>query len=192
MKKSAFIYISITLTLMLNSCSSGVPKSDYESLQNELSTAQSKIEQLENELKESDKKYNEALDTISDLQISSVSYGYALIWAKAAFGEDVICGVVKDKYLYVIVPTNQDVTSEMITELYDDILVSVKTLGAMYTKYKDSFDYSIINISFLDSTNNAIFESQLINDGKGYSAGATLISLTGTDLIYDGLSKALE
>jgi hypothetical protein len=192
MKKSAFIFISITLTLMLNSCSSGVPKGDYESLQNELSTAQSKIEQLENELKESDKKYNEALDTISGLQISSVSYGYALIWAKEAFGEDVICGIVKDKYLYIIVPTNQDVTSEMITELYDDVLVSVKTLGAMYSKYKESFDYSIINISFLDSTNNAIFESQLINNGKGYSAGATLISLTGTDLIYDGLSKALE
>lgn len=189
MEKILPSFLSVMLMLFLSACSSGISQSDYDALASENESLKSEVESLTSENESLSHKYNELLDEHSSQLVEDTSHVATVAWANTSFGNKSICMADEDgKHLQCIAGNTYPITPDGITNLWSDLLMSVKTLA--YTN--ELIKYETISVKFLDPSGTYILDITLDTGGNSDMLKAMMCNVMYADTIIPALSESVS
>ena len=188
MKKTCFLALIIPLTLLLSSCG-GVSAEEYADVVSENTSLKAEIESLSAENQSLSDKNLELLDQNAEQIMEQYSDVATTAWVNTSFGDDSICLSDSNlQYLQCIAGNTYSISDEGISELWDDLLLSLTTLAYV----KDSIPYKIISIRFLDPSGEYILDITLNMDEDTNMMHAIMCNALKVDIIIPALQKLSE
>lgn len=186
MKKWILSSLSLALLLLLTACGNGISSEDYEAVVAENTSLKSEIESLTAENESLSESNKELLDEKTEQVMDQLPDAYSTAWVKAAFGDNSICFSGDDnKHLQCIAGNTYSISSEGISDLWSDLLLSLTTLAYV----KDSISHEIISIKFLDPSGTYILEVTLNLNEDSDMLQAIMCNVVHADVIIPALQN---
>ncbi len=183
--KNSILPVLMFTTALLIACSNISPE-DYAAVVSENTSLKAEVESLSDENKTLSDKNKELLNNQTTEVLTEYSNVATTAWVNSAFGDDSIClSDVNQQYLQCIASNTYSISDEGISNLWDDLLLSMTTLAYV----KDSIPYKIISIKFLDPTGEHILDITLNMDEDSDMMQAIMCNVTHADEIILALQK---
>lgn len=179
MKRKLFYVLMITSLLSLSACGSGVSVDDYASVVAENASLKTEIQSLSD-------KNADLLDQLAEQVSEQTADTATTAWIQTSFGDESIC-LTNDnaKHIQCIAGNTYDISNEGISQLFDDVLLSVKLLTAT----KDLIPYEAISIKFLSPSGEYILDVTLCpNDSEVLHA--IMFNIAYADIILTAFQNA--
>lgn len=154
--------------------------SEYETLQSEYEALQSENDELKDQIESlNEYKKNQVL---KELETS-----YAVAWATTAFGDGSSCIFSDDNsYFQCIAEKTFEISEAGISELWSDLLVAVRTLGAL----SENIQYETISIKFFDPSDTYILDVVLNKEGDSCNLDSITCNILYSDTIISAINNA--
>lgn len=186
MKKNMFLVLIISLTLLLSACGGGISAEEYADVVSENTSLKAEIESLSAENQSLSDKNMELLDQNTEQFMEQHSDIATTAWINTSFGDDSLClSDSNHQYLQCIAGNTYSISDEGISDLWDDLLLSLTTLAYI----KDSIPYQIISIRFLDPSGEYILDITLNVDEDTNMMHAIMCNALKSDIILPALQK---
>lgn len=155
MKRKLFYVLMITSMLFLSACGSSISVEDYASVVNENASLKAEIESLSAEKQSLSDKNKELLNEETDKVIEEYHDATTTAWIETSFGDDSVCfSDPNHQYLQCIASNTYSITEKGISDLWDNLLLSMNTLSLC----KDAIPYRIVSVRFLDPSGEHILD----------------------------------
>ena len=183
MRKRTLGIFSVTLiSLIISACSSGISQEEYDSVVAERDKLQADYDSL-------NEKYTDKLNEEADTLVDDLPLSYANAWASSSFSGETSCSI-SDKTLFVSVMTQEEISSENVSALWDELLSSVTVYTATAELSPDALDFDNISVAFYDNNMCGIF--QVTIDARAHGSKDVMINSQHLDTVYEGLTSELD
>lgn len=177
MKKILYV-LMLTPLLLLSACGSSVSAEDYASVVAENASLKTENQSLSD-------KNSELLDQLGEQVTKQTADTATAAWIHTSFGDNSVCLTDDNaKHIQCIAGNTYEISSEGISQLWDDLLLSSTTLAYV----KDSIPYDAISIKFLDPSGEYILDVTLCPNDSDV-LGAMMFNITYADIILSVLQN---
>lgn len=183
MKRKLLLIIFSLSLCSFTAC--GVSQSEYDAIILENESLISQNNSLQSKLDEMTQKNIELTEEKIDSLAENTTNQYVEAWMVAAFGDKASYFIIKDR-LYVNVFYADELSTELVTQIFSDYKSSISLYGAAYDIDPENMSFELTTINFYDHNNDGVLGSSFKVDG-GISPNEMMINLPNFITVTDSL-----